>query len=114
MGVAHLVLDKKRLEQQLFQTEEDLRKALSTIDQHVLQIKTLQGRQTAVRVSSAEASLKGESWSIADVKRFTSVPKSKAEFTSDVLRELLDQALLGTTRRVLEAVQEGVAARAES
>ena len=114
MGVAHLVLDKKRLEQQLFQTEEDLRKANKRIDQHVLQIKTLQGRQTAVRVSSAEASLKGESWSIADVKRFTSVPKSKAEFTSDVLRELLDQALLGTTRRVLEAVQEGVAARAES
>ena len=113
-GVAAIVTDKYKLELQLSKAEDDLRKARLTIDQHALQIQTLVGRSAAVRVGSEEASARGETWSIADVKRFSSLPKGPAEFTAEVLRELLDQGLSASHKRVGDAIKLSAAARAES
>ena len=88
--------------------------ASARIEQQELQIATLQGRSSALKVASEEASAKGAAWSAVDVKRFSALPKSAAAFTDDTLREMLDQAVRATQRRVAAAVADGARARADA
>jgi len=103
----------KRLQLQLEEAEDELRKAHERIEQQKVHITSLKGQRTALRLGSEEATARGESWDIVDVKRFSALPKGPGDFTSEVLRELVDQALVATKRRVAEAVAEGSKIRAE-
>ena len=91
-----------------------LAKALIKVEQQRLQIESFNGRSTALRLASDEAKLKGKTWDITTVRRFSSLPKGSPDFASDALREMLDQARGAVDRRVREAVREGAKARAES
>ena len=103
-----------RMRYQLVQAQQALGAANAKIEQMALQILTLQGRESVRRVASEEASVKGKTWSIGNVKRFTLVAKGQPDFASDSLREMLDQAIVGVGRRLGEAIAEGGKARDEA
>ena len=75
----------------------------------------MRGRSTALRVANEMATGDGAPWSIGDVARFHGVQSPKdATLHSDDLRDLLDLAVLATSRRVNEALTASAQARAES
>ena len=118
LGAVHaanvMYVDKKRAEMALERAQDDLRRAHQQIEAQRLEITTLHGRQTALHLGGAEATHRGVSWDINDVRRFTAVPKSGPAFTGDVLREMLDQALVAVNRRMTDALAEAAKARQEA
>lgn len=109
-----LAAGKKKAEEALAATQAELDRALKRLDRQQLQISTLSGRGTAHKVASEEASRNGESWNIADVKRFSLLPQGPPDFSNDSLREMLDQALVGVDRRIRTAIAAGAKARADA
>lgn len=109
-----LYLDKVRYEYALERAEDDLKKAMAQIERQRLEISSLTGRTTAVRLASEEATRNGTSWGIHEVRRFGSLPKGSADFTSAALRELLDQSIAAMTRRLDAALDEARVIRLES
>lgn len=114
MADNQLAAEKKHAEEALERAEAELRRASVKIERQSLQIATLQGRRTGLKLASEEASHRGQALDIKDVKRFSAVPTGPPDFTDDALREMLDLAMQATDRRVREAVAEAGRARAES
>ena len=104
----NLVADKMRADEALAAAQAELTRKNTRIEQQNLQIASLSGRGTALKVASEEASINGKTWNIDEVRRFSALPKGPPDFAHDALREMLDQALLATSRRVRAAVTEGV------
>jgi hypothetical protein len=109
-----LVADKSRAEAALAIAQDSLARATARIEQQKLQIASLSGRGVAMKVASEEASLNGKTWDIDKVRRFSVLPKGPPDFVNDALREMLDQAVLATDRRVRGAINEGIKARSEA
>ena len=93
MAENSLVAEKRRAEATLELAQTELNKASARIEQQRMQIATLHGRGTALRLSSEEASLRGQTWDIADVRRFTATSKGPPDFTNDALREMLERGV---------------------
>ena len=110
----NLVADKMRADEALAAAQAELTRKNTRIEQQNLQIASLSGRGTALKVASEEASINGKTWNIDEVRRFSALPKGPPDFAHDALREMLDQALLATSRRVRAAVTEGEKARVEA
>ena len=85
-----------------------LNHALVRIEELMMTLATLEGRQAAVRVAREEAN---PSWSRAEVRKFKYLPFGPSDFVSDALRELLDQAIVGCRRRVQLALDDAKQAR---
>ena len=50
-----------------------------------MQIATLEGRSSALRLASEEDSVAGKTWNIRDVRRFTASAQGPADFCNDSL-----------------------------
>lgn len=109
-----LVADKKLAEEALLICQESLKRATARIEQQKIQIASLSGRGVAMKIAAEEASMNGKTWDIDQVRRFSVLPKGPPDFMNDALREMLDQAVLATDRRVRGAINEGVKARSEA
>ena len=81
----------------------ELQNAKERIDELTLQLATLHGRTSALRIARDEAD---PPWTKEDTRRFKFLPDGPADFANDTLRELLDQALLGVRRRMDEALAD--------
>ena len=103
-----------RTELALERAEEELRKANAKISNLKLEVASMTGRTVAIKVGSEEATRRGASWDVRDVRRFTAAAKGAPDFTSEVLRELLDRSMAAVTRRVDSALSEAQRACADS
>lgn len=92
-------------------TRRELRKATQRMEQQDLQLRTLQGRTTAIKVARDEANHGGAPWTKAAIRRFKFLPGGPPDFANDALREMLDQAVLGADRRLEEALGEAATSR---
>ena len=106
--------DKLKMESALARAQTDLSKANARIEQLTMQIATLHGRSSALRLASEEDSVAGKTWNIRDVRRFTASAQGPADFCNDSLREMLDTASQATDRRVRFALAEAAKARTAS
>ena len=117
--------DKVRAEIQVDKSRLELKACHALLERQTLELETLRGRGTALRVANEMANsnaLKpksegGGAWGVSDARRFHEVPRSVADAysaTSDDLRDLLDLACIATSRRVNEALTTASWARSES
>ena len=109
--------DKVRAEAQLEKTRLELRLAEATNERQRLELETLRGRSTGLRVARETAThVEQRPWERPDNFRFHKVPATppnKGVFSDD-LRDLLDLAVLATSKRVNEALANAANARLES
>ena len=91
--------------------QHELRRAMQVIDQKNVQLASLQGRHTVVRIAREEAAHRRGT---RDVRRFTPLPDGPQAFVHDALRELLDEAFVGVQRRVLAAIHDAADVRETS
>ena len=91
--------------------KQNLDAALARIEEMDLELATFQGREIALHVARDDATKRGRPWTKAEVRRFKFLPSIPVGFESDALRELLDRALPGVRKRVVNALRDGVRAR---
>ena len=71
---------------QIATLRQQLHKAAARIERQDLQLATLMGRETAVRIAAEEASQVGPAWTRAEVRRYKYLPGGPADFENDALR----------------------------
>ena len=109
--------DMERAEALLSESRLALAATQHIVERQRLEIATLKGRGTALKLAGEEATRLGRAWSQADVRRYHTVPRAennRISFADDDLRELVDQAIVATDRRVRSAVSEAARCRVES
>ena len=65
---------------------QQLGKVTARIERQDLQLATMLGRATAVRIATEEASQVGPAWTRAEVRRYKFLPDGPADFENDALR----------------------------
>jgi len=88
--------------------------ALDLVQRLQLQIATLEGRGTALRVARGEATTAGQPWPRDQVRRLKYLPGGPPEFWHDALRELLDAGVASHNKRVARVLADSAAARAHT
>ena len=117
-GESALVAERVRVAGELEKVKEDLHGAIDVIEKQRLELETVRGRSTALRVANEMVTHDGMPWNQKDVARFHAIsrsppPHEKAVYSDD-LRELLKLAVLATSKRVNEAIAASSFARHES
>ena len=112
-----LATAKARAEMAMEKSQQELRAATDTLEQQTLELNTLRGRATALKAASDAAAASGSPLGRHDLRRFNELPKSgdaARSVASEDLRELLDLAIIATSRRVNDALAQAAWARSES